>query len=188
MSLFWRCGHVNAFKHKMLRSPEQYISVSLATFILPSNGKISVCISDAQSRPVYGCMLYYHFLVWPMAKLLLLDKYSHHGMWLVVSAQRELSTWGRQELPCTWEPCKPEQPAKGTGAANAGELPRSCSFLTPAGTCTRVNTFKQLSAVSSFCARVHLTVIQGNNSCSDPQQFLSHTLVQALFLVPYSVT
>lgn len=41
--MFWRCGHTNAFKHEMLRSPEHYVSVSLAAFILPSSGKFSVC-------------------------------------------------------------------------------------------------------------------------------------------------
>ena len=90
-------------------------------------------------------------LYYPQPGCCFSGKYSCHGMWLVLSAQKELSTWGRQELPCTWEPCKPEQPAKGTGAANAGEPPSSCSFLTPAGTCISRCLQAPVSSIFLLC-------------------------------------
>lgn len=80
-----------------------------------------------------------------------------------------------------------EQPAKARGAKNVGESPSSSFFLTPPGICVRINASKQLSAVSSFCGSVQLTVSQGNSSCSGPQQLLSQALIPAVHPVSYFV-
>lgn len=101
MPLFWRHGHSNAFEHKMLRSPGHYISVSPATFILPFNGKFSVCVS-ARSRPVYGRMLYPHFDVLPPAKASLQHRTLYHILWLIPSplGWRALRFWVKHPDGC----------------------------------------------------------------------------------------
>lgn len=138
-------------------------------------------------RPVYGCRVQHCFPVLPTARLLLFSQIFLPQDVPCVLCLEELNTLGGQELPCTWEPCKPEQLAKATGDANVGEPPSSSFFLSPPGTCVSINASKQLSAASSFCGSVQLAVSKGNSSCSGPRQLPSQTLIPAVHPVSYFV-
>lgn len=116
-------------------------------------------------------------LYYPQPGLSFSGKYSCHGMWLVLSVQRELSTCERQEMPCTWEPCKPEQPAKGTGAARQENLPA------PAPSCRYLHQDQCLPAAVS-----RIFLLCKRPACSYARQQLLHRLIAAPEPNPHSST